>query len=211
MSNNPALSRHVNDSDGVPISAIIFGGRRATTVPLVLQSFNWAHGVFLGATLGSETTAAAVGQVGVVRRDPMAMLPFCGYDMGSYLQHWLDMQAKIPYPPKVFQVNWFRKGKDGKFLWPGFGENMRVLKWIVDRAHVRVGGQETVLGWVPKAGDLDLSGLDIAPEKVDEATSIHIDEWKQELTREGEFFEMLGKTAPETLQLQRKLLLSRLK
>jgi phosphoenolpyruvate carboxykinase (GTP) len=210
MSNNPALSRHVNDPDGVPISAIIFGGRRATTVPLVLQSFNWAHGVFLGATLGSETTAAAVGQVGVVRRDPMAMLPFCGYDMGSYLQHWLDMQAKIPYPPKVFQVNWFRKGKDGKFLWPGFGENMRVLKWIVDRAHVRVGGQETVLGWVPKAGDLDLSGLDIAPEKVDEATSIHIDEWKQELTREGEFFEMLGKTAPETLQLQRKLLLSRL-
>jgi phosphoenolpyruvate carboxykinase (GTP) len=210
MTNNPALSRHVNDPDGVPISAIIFGGRRATTVPLVLQSFNWAHGVFLGATLGSETTAAAVGQVGVVRRDPMAMLPFCGYDMGSYLQHWLDMQAKIPYPPKVFQVNWFRRGKDGKFLWPGFGENMRVLRWIVDRAHVRVGGQETVLGWVPKAGDLDLSGLDIAPEKVDEATSIHIDEWKQELTREGEFFEMLGKTAPETLQLQRKLLLSRL-
>jgi phosphoenolpyruvate carboxykinase (GTP) len=210
MTNNPALSRHVNDPDGVPISAIIFGGRRATTVPLVLQSFNWAHGVFLGATLGSETTAAAAGQVGVVRRDPMAMLPFCGYDMGSYLQHWLDMQAKIPYPPKVFQVNWFRKGKDGKFLWPGFGENMRVLRWIVDRAHVRVGGQETVLGWVPKAGDLDLSGLDIAPEKVDEATSIHIDEWKQELTREGEFFEMLGKTAPETLQLQRKLLLSRL-
>jgi phosphoenolpyruvate carboxykinase (GTP) len=210
MTNNPALSRHVNDPDGVPISAIIFGGRRATTVPLVLQSFNWAHGVFLGATLGSETTAAAVGQVGVVRRDPMAMLPFCGYDMGSYLQHWLDMQAKIPYPPKVFQVNWFRKGKDGKFLWPGFGENMRVLRWIVDRAHVRVGGQETVLGWVPKAGDLDLSGLDIAPEKVDEATSIHIDEWKQELTREGEFFEMLGKTSPETLQLQRKLLLSRL-
>jgi phosphoenolpyruvate carboxykinase (GTP) len=210
MTNNPALSRHVNDPDGVPISAIIFGGRRATTVPLVLQSFNWAHGVFLGATLGSETTAAAVGQVGVVRRDPMAMLPFCGYDMGSYLQHWLDMQAKIPYPPKVFQVNWFRKGKDGKFLWPGFGENMRVLRWIVDRAHVRVGGQETVLGWVPKAGDLDLSGLDIAPEKVDEATCIHIDEWKQELTREGEFFEMLGKTSPETLQLQRKLLLSRL-
>jgi phosphoenolpyruvate carboxykinase (GTP) len=210
MTNNPALSRHVNDPDGVPISAIIFGGRRATTVPLVLQSFNWAHGVFLGATLGSETTAAAVGQVGVVRRDPMAMLPFCGYDMGSYLQHWLDMQAKIPYPPKVFQVNWFRKGKDGKFLWPGFGENMRVLRWIVDRAHVRVGGQETVLGWVPKAGDLDLSGLDIAPEKVDEATSIHIDEWKQELTREGEFFEMLAKTSPETLNLQRKLLLSRL-
>ncbi len=211
MTNNPVLSKHVNDPEGVPISAIVFGGRRATTIPLVLQSFNWAHGVFLGATLGSETTAAATGKVGVVRRDPMAMLPFCGYNMGEYLQHWLDMQKKIPYPPKLFQVNWFRKGKDGKFLWPGFGENMRVLKWIVDRAHVRVGGQETFFGWVPKAGDLDLSGLDIPHEKVDEATAIHDDEWKKELTDEGEFFEMLGKTAPETLQLQRKLLLSRLK
>ncbi len=210
MTNNPALSKHVNDPEGVPISAIVFGGRRATTVPLVLQSFNWAHGVFLGATLGSETTAAAVGQVGVVRRDPMAMLPFCGYNMGEYLQHWLDMQEKIPYPPKLFQVNWFRKGKDGKFLWPGFGENMRVLKWIVDRAHVKVGGQETLFGWVPKAGDLDLSELPIPSEKVDEATAINVDEWKQELTNEGEFFQMLGKSAPETLQLQRKLLLSRL-
>ena len=210
MTNNPVLSKQVNDPDGVPISAIIFGGRRATTVPLVLQSFNWAHGVFLGATLGSETTAAAVGQVGVVRRDPMAMLPFAGYNMGEYLQHWLDMQAKIPYPPKLFQVNWFRKGKDGKFLWPGFGENMRVLKWIVDRAHVRTTGQETVLGWVPKAGDLDLSGLNISSEQVDEATSIHPEEWKKELSSESEFFEMLGKTAPQTLQLQRQLLLSRL-
>ncbi|HTG50706.1 MAG TPA: phosphoenolpyruvate carboxykinase (GTP), partial [Gemmatimonadales bacterium] len=208
--NNPVLSKHANDPDGVPISAIIFGGRRATTVPLVLQSFNWAHGVFLGSTLGSETTAAATGKIGVVRRDPMAMLPFAGYNMGEYLQHWLDMQEKIPYPPKLFQVNWFRKGKDGKFLWPGFGENMRVLKWIVDRAHVRVGGQETPFGWVPKAGDLDLSGLDIPAEKVDEATHIDPAEWKQELTEEGEFFEMLGKASPETLQLQRKLLLSRL-
>jgi phosphoenolpyruvate carboxykinase (GTP) len=210
MTNNPVLSKQVNDPDGVPISAIIFGGRRATTVPLVLQSFNWAHGVFLGATLGSETTAAAVGQVGVVRRDPMAMLPFAGYNMGEYLQHWLDMQAKIPYPPKLFQVNWFRKGKDGKFLWPGFGENMRVLKWIVDRAHVRTTGQETVLGWVPKAGDLDLSGLNISSEQVDEATSIHPEEWKKELSSESDFFEMLGKTSPLTLQLQRQLLLSRL-
>ena len=209
--NNPALSKHANDPEGVPVSAIIFGGRRASTVPLVLQSFNWAHGVFLGATLGSETTAAATGKVGVVRRDPMAMLPFAGYNMGQYLQHWLNMQEKIPYPPKLFQVNWFRKGKDGKFLWPGFGENMRVLKWIVDRAHVRVGGQETYFGWVPKAGDLDLSGLDIPAEKVDEATHLDSEEWKKELTEEGEFFELLGKSAPETLQLQRKLLLSRLK
>jgi phosphoenolpyruvate carboxykinase (GTP) len=210
MTNNPALSRHVNDPEGVPISAIIFGGRRATTIPLVLQSFNWGHGVFLGATLGSETTAAATGKVGVVRRDPMAMLPFCGYNMGDYLQHWLQMQVKIPYPPKIFQVNWFRKSKDGKFLWPGFGENMRVLRWIVDRSHVRVGGQETLLGWVPKAGDLDLSGLDIPSELVDEATSINLDEWKQELQSQGEFFEVLGKHSPEALQLQRKLLLARL-
>jgi len=210
MTNNPALSREANNPNGVPISAIIFGGRRATTIPLVLQSFNWGHGVFLGATLGSETTAAATGKVGVVRRDPMAMLPFAGYNMGTYLQHWLQMQANIPYPPKIFQVNWFRKSKDGKFLWPGFGENMRVLKWIVDRSHVRVGGQETLLGWVPKAGDLDLSGLDIPSELVDEATSINTTEWKEELQSQGEFFELLGKHAPEALQLQRKLLLARL-
>jgi phosphoenolpyruvate carboxykinase (GTP) len=210
MTNNPVLSKHVNDPEGVPVSAIIFGGRRATTVPLVLQSFNWAHGVFLGATLGSETTAAATGQVGVVRRDPMAMLPFTGYDMGAYLEHWLKMQHKIANPPKVFQVNWFRKDKDGKFLWPGYGENMRVLKWIVDRARVKVGGQETMLGWVPKAGDLDLSGLDVTPERVDEATSINLAEWRVELESQREWFEKLGKTAPKVLQLSREFLLARL-
>ena len=210
MTNNPALSKQVNDPEGVPISAIIFGGRRSTTVPLVLQSFNWTHGVFLGATMGSETTAAATGKVGVVRRDPMAMLPFCGYNMGDYFQHWLDMQWKIQNPPKIFQVNWFRKGKNGKFLWPGYGENMRVLKWIIDRAQGKVSGQETVIGWVPKAGDLDLSGLDVPPEDVNEATSINLDEWRSELQSQEEFFEKFGDRMPQALQLQRKLLLSRL-
>jgi phosphoenolpyruvate carboxykinase (GTP) len=177
---------------------------------LVMQSFNWTHGVYLGATMGSETTAAATGKVGVVRRDPMAMLPFCGYDMGEYLEHWLNMQHRIPFPPKIFQVNWFRKSKEGKFLWPGFGENMRVLKWILDRVHGRLAAQESLLGWVPKPGDIDLQGLEIPEEQVDEACSIDLGEWREELLSQGEFFESMGKTAPEALLLKRKLLLSRL-
>jgi phosphoenolpyruvate carboxykinase (GTP) len=209
--NNPVLSKFYDDPEGVPISAIVFGGRRATTVPLVMQAFNWMNGVFFGATLGSETTAAAAGKVGVVRRDPMAMLPFCGYDMGSYFAHWLAMQSHITVLPKVFLVNWFRKDRDGKHLWPGYGENMRVLKWIVDRARLRVGGQETAFGWVPKAGDLDLSGLDIPHEQVDEATHIDLDEWQAELESIGEFFRTLGPTLPKVLELHRELSLERIK
>ncbi len=209
-SNNPVISKEANNPHGVPISAIIFGGRRSTTVPLVLQSFNWTHGVFLGATMGSETTAAATGKVGIVRRDPMAMLPFCGYDMGRYFGHWLEMQKSIANPPKIFQVNWFRQDANGRFLWPGFGENTRVLKWVIDRAHGRVGAQETVLGWVPKAGHLDLHGLDIPAERVNEATAIHLDEWKTEFELQSELFDKLRETMPEALVLQRRLLMSKI-
>ena len=210
MANNPALSPRVNDLQGVPVSAIIFGGRRSDTVPLVMQSFNWTHGVYLGATMGSETTAAATGKVGVVRRDPMAMLPFCGYDMGNYFGHWLDMATRIQLLPKIFQVNWFRKGADGRFLWPGFGDNMRVLKWIIDRAHGRSGARETEFGWVPKQDDFDLSGLNVPLEDVEEAESIDRAAWKRELDDQEEFFQKLAATMPKELVLQRELLLARL-
>jgi phosphoenolpyruvate carboxykinase (GTP) len=208
--NNPALSPSVDDPKGVPISALIFGGRRSNTVPLVLQSFNWEHGVYLGATMGSEATAAQ-GAFAGVRRDPMAMLPFCGYDMGTYLNHWLEMQGRIPNPPKIFLVNWFRKGQDGKLLWPGYGDNMRVLKWIIDRCQGRALGQETLFGWIPKKGDLEVTGLEATPAQVEAATRIDVGEWQQELESQAEWFEKIGKTLPRSLVLQRESLLERVK
>jgi phosphoenolpyruvate carboxykinase (GTP) len=210
MRNNPILDAKADDDEGVPISAIIFGGRRATTVPLVMQSFNWAHGVYLGATMGSETTAAAVGQAGVVRRDPMAMLPFCGYDMGDYFGHWLKIQERLADPPPIFLVNWFRKGPDGKFLWPGFGENMRVLAWILARAEGTAGAAETLLGMVPRAGDLDVDGLGLSAEQVQQATSIDLGEWGPELESQGELFTKLERTLPGPIRLERELLMARL-
>jgi phosphoenolpyruvate carboxykinase (GTP) len=211
MTNNPVLSKRASDPRGVPISALIFGGRRSTTMPLVMQSFSWTMGVYLASMLGSETTAAATGAVGVVRRDPMAMLPFCGYDMGSYLEHWLEMQNLIPKPPKLFMVNWFRKSADGKFLWPGFGENMRVLAWILDRAHGRVGAHETMIGDVPRVEDLNLEGLDVKAEDVHAAMKVDYGEWEKELESQSEWIEKLGKTYPRTLGLHRELLLERVR
>jgi phosphoenolpyruvate carboxykinase (GTP) len=211
MANNPALSKHASDPKGVPISAMIFGGRRSTTMPLVLQSFNWLHGVYLGATMGSETTAAAQGLKEGVRRDPMAMLPFIGYDAGSYLEHWLEMQSRIPNPPKLFMVNWFRKGADGKFLWPGYGENMRVLKWILDRSNNRVGANETPVGFVPRAEDLTLTGLDVKADAVRAAMNVDLGEWEAEIASQKEWFDKLGKTLPRQLELQREVLLDQVK
>jgi phosphoenolpyruvate carboxykinase (GTP) len=206
--NNPALSHRVNDPHGVPISAIIFGGRRANTIPLVLESFNWTHGVYLGATMGSETTAAATGKVGVVRRDPMAMLPFCGYNMGDYLSHWLSMQGELNEPPKIFMVNWFRKDAAGKYLWPGYGDNMRVLKWIIDRVRGRARRLETPLGLVPRPEDLELTGLDVPLERLQQALNIDVAEWKTELESVTEWFNVLQPRLPRALELQRQLLLS---
>jgi len=206
MQNNPNISRYANDPQGVPISAIIFGGRRPTTVPLVMQSFDWTHGVFLGATMGSETTAAAEGKAGVVRRDPMAMLPFIGYNVDDYFAHWLHMRGQMKYPPKIFLVNFFRKDKNGKFIWPGFGENIRLLQWCISRSQGRIGGQETLMGWVPRDGDLDLSGLDITVEQLDQAMAVDLNEWKVELESIAQFFKTLGAELPRPLQLQRELL-----
>ena len=200
MANNPALSPHANDPQGVPISAIVFGGRRATTMPLVLESQNWTHGVYLGATMGSETTAAAAGAVGVVRRDPMAMLPFCGYNMGDYFGHWLKMESAIKDPPRIFMVNWFRKGSDGKFLWPGFGENLRVLKWMLDRIDGRASANDTPVGRLPRVEDLNLRGLDAAGERMREDLAVKKEEWSAEVASTAEFFDKLGPAMPTALR-----------
>ncbi len=210
MRNNPAWSPHSDDPSGVPISAIIFGGRRASTVPLVLESTDWTHGVFMGATMGSETTAAASGAVGVLRRDPMAMLPFCGYNIGDYFAHWLKMRGAIKKPPRIFMVNWFRKDAAGNFIWPGFGENLRVLKWMLDRIHGRVGGRETPVGIAPNDADLDLKGLDLTPAAVREALAVRPEEWTAELESTAKFFEEIGPTLPKDLKERREKILATL-
>ncbi len=209
---NPALSPHWEDPQGVPLSAILFGGRRSTTVPLVYQAFNWEHGVYMGATMRSETTAAATGAVGVLRYDPMAMVPFLGYHMGDYWRHWLEMGRRASNPPAVFQVNWFRRDEKGHFIWPGFGQNMRVLRWIHERVHGTSNGhaQETPIGVLPTADGIGASQLDLSPAEVEMLLSVDRDAWRAEAAENAKYLQQFADRLPAELRDQQAALERRL-
>lgn len=211
ITNCPSVSFRLEQHHGVPISAIIFGGRRAHLAPLVYESFNWQHGVFVGATMASELTAAQVGKIGQVRRDPMAMLPFCGYNMADYFRHWLEMGKAITRHPKIFHVNWFRADKEGRFLWPGFGENLRVLEWILDRCNNKVEAIRTPIGYVPLSSNIDLTGISLASGALEELLAIDKKEWIEELKGIKEFFKLFKKDLPQELWQEYEELAERLK
>jgi phosphoenolpyruvate carboxykinase (GTP) len=202
VSQCPSVSPHWEDPQGVPISGLIFGSRRTQVIPLVFEALDWSHGVFLGSAMSTETTAAITGQVGVVRRDPMAMIPFCGYNMADYFAHWLSMQPRLSRPPRLFRVNWFRRDADGKFLWPGYGENVRVLKWMVERIRGGGGARETPVGYVPAEGALDVSGLAVSPAQLGEALRCDAGEWLAALQDLDEFYGSFGSRLPATIAHQ---------
>ena len=206
----PSHSFRTDHHHGVPISAIIFGGRRAKLAPLVYEAFDWQHGVYIGATMASERTAAQVGKVGEIRRDPMAMKPFCGYNMADYFEHWLKMGVRMRWQPKIFHVNWFRQDDNGKFIWPGFGENLRILEWILARCRFEVDADKTAIGFIPKAEDIDLTGLDIDENTMKELFEIYTSEWKEEMGRIDEFFNQFGDRLPVSLRAQHEALGRRL-
>ena len=207
---NPSYAPEADSPRGVPISAIIFGGRRRGVAPLVYEARDWSHGVLVGASVASETTAAAIGQAGVLRRDPMAMKPFAGYNYGDYWAHWLAMGAKLKHPPKIYHVNWFRRDADGKFLWPGFGDNLRVLEWIIDRCSGKAGAQETAIGNLPRPEDLDLAGLDLAPGVLAQLLSVQAEEWRDEAADIEKYLDEYGSRTPAALRAQVQALRARL-
>ncbi len=210
ISQCPSVTNRLEHHHGVPISAIMFGGRRAKVAPLVYEAFSWQHGVFVGASMASERTAAQFGKQGELRHDPMAMLPFCGYNMGDYFKHWLKMGRKMSKPPKIFHVNWFRTDKKGNFLWPGFGENLRILEWIIARCRYSVGAKKTAIGNVPKLEDIDMAGLKMSKKDLEQALSVHKKDWILELKSQEEFFKKFGKFLPQEIWQEHRELKKRL-